>query len=111
MGLEERELEVARSLGRLEAQVRELIHDNNKRAQRNMAIDQILGSLQGVPEQISSMETRINERLVALETAGIARATREGLLYALIRSPVVVWLLGVAGLVWAFLTGKINIHG
>lgn len=111
MSVEDRELEVAKTLGKLEAQVRELIHNDNNRTTRDAAADQILGGLRGLPDQISAMETRLNTRLVALEEANIARNTRDNLWAALIRSPVVVWVIMIAGGIWAALSGKIDWNG
>lgn len=97
---------LAKSVGNLEAQVRELIHDNNNRTQRDEAIAISLARLEHIPQQITQMDNRIDERLKKLELAKVERDTQAGIWSMILKSPAVGWAIGIITAAAAFLFSR-----
>lgn len=97
---------LAKAVGNLEAQVRELIHDNNNRAQRDESVARSLVKLEDLPEKIEKMDERIDRRLKALETDHIRRDQTANIGVLILKSPLIGWAIGVFSAIAAFLFGR-----
>jgi len=95
----------AEAIGEIRGQLRELIHSMNNDGQRLEAIARSIAKLDGVPRDIAE----IKERLGALEVEKHRRDGAQGLMMAMLKSPTLGWLVGVAAAAWAVLTGKVDI--
>jgi hypothetical protein len=78
---------IALLLGEIRGQMRELIHSTNT---TGMKIDALAA-------RVSALEAEHNRRQGA-----------NNVLHALLRSPVLGWLVGVAVSAWAILSGKVH---
>lgn len=86
-------------LGKIEGQLREIIHGmNNKEAKDEAAA-----------RRIAEMFTKIESRLDALEASEHRREGASGLFQVIIRSPALGWLVGAAITAWAILTGRVHV--
>jgi hypothetical protein len=91
----------AYQLGKIEGQLRELIHQQNNEAMKNTARDEKLAKLEGVPKDIEEIK-------IEMATLKTDKDRRDGAFNfggALIRSPLVVWLAVAALAVWTWLRG------
>jgi hypothetical protein len=91
-------------LGEVRGQLREIIHNMNNQAQKNDAVAAQLAKLEGMPERLSAIETR----LVSLETDKHRRDGAMGFGGWLMKSPLIGWLAGFGVAAWAYLTGKLG---
>ena len=82
---------LAKNVGEMSGQVREQIHISNNNSAKIDALGVSLGA-----------------RLTALEAANHRRDGASNLLHLLLKSPVIAWLAAIAGLAWAFLTGRLK---
>jgi hypothetical protein len=92
-------------LGKIEGQLRELIHNQNNEAMKNAAIGEKVSKLEGVPDDIAE----IKQRLTALETAEHRREGATGVFQAILRSPTIAWLVAAAGLVWVAFKERLDL--
>lgn len=99
-------IELAQSLGELKAQVRELIHDNNNRTQRDEAVALSLAMLQAIPKQLEAMGGRLEDRLRALEDDQVRREQTASIWRLIMKSPAVGWFLGIVMTAAAYLFGR-----
>lgn len=99
-------ISLAKAVGNLEAQVRELIHDNNNRAQRDEAVARSLVKLEDLPDKIEKMGEAIDKRLKALETDHIRRDQTANIGVLILKSPLIGWLVGVLTAAAAILFGR-----
>ena len=84
----ESDINTAMILGEIRGQLRELIHTGNNNA---MKLDAL-----GV-------------RVMQLETERARTDGASGVLYTILKSPTIGWLVGAAISAWAILTGKVHI--
>lgn len=92
----------AEAIGFISGQLREINHTLANQTMKSDARDQKLAKLESVPDDIKD----IKERLTALETAEHRREGATGLVGTVFRSPMVAWLLLLAGAAWAAIKGK-----
>lgn len=104
---------LAKAVGSLEAQVRELIHDNNNRGQRDEAVARSLGKLEHLPgtldkvaDAVTKMDEAIDARLKVLETEHIRREQTASIGVLILRSPLIGWVLGVVTAAGAIIFGR-----
>ena len=88
-------------LGKIEGQLRELIHNLNNEAMKNTARDEKLSKLESVPGDVADIKVR----LTALETDKHRRDGAVGFGSWILRSPLIGWLVGFGLALWAFLRG------
>jgi len=86
-GIENIDTGIALLLGEIRGQMRELIHSTNA---TGMKIDALAA-------RVSALEAEHNRRQGA-----------SNVLHALLKSPVLGWLVGVSVSAWAILTGKVH---
>ncbi len=89
-------------LGEVRGQLRELIHGMNNQSLKNDAVAKQLAKLEGIPERLSAIETR----LVSLETDKHRRDGAMGFGGWLMKSNLLGALIGFAIAAWAYITGK-----
>lgn len=75
-------------LGKIQGQLRELIHSSNNNGQQLIAL---------------------SERVGALEAANERREGAAGIVSMILRSPLVGWFVGLLVSAWAVLSGKVHI--
>lgn len=92
-------------LGKIEGQLREMIHGMNNEAQKSAAVAEKVSKLDGVPDDI----VEIKQRLTALEASEHRREGSNGVWMAIMKSPALGWLIGAAVTAWAILTGKVHV--
>jgi hypothetical protein len=85
-------------LGKIEGQLRELIHQQNNEAMKNTARDEKLAKLSNVPDDIQAIKVEI----ATLKTDKDRRDGAIGFGGALMRSPLFVWLGMIALAVWTW---------
>jgi hypothetical protein len=88
-------------LGKIEGQLRELIHQNANEAMKNTARDEKLAKLSNVPDDIAAIKIEV----AALKTDRDRRDGAMGLGSWLARSPLVTWIALIALAVWTWLKG------
>ena len=91
--------DTAMMLGEMRGQLRELIHQGNNQAMKNDAVAKALAKLESIPDQL----TKIEQRLTALETDKNRRDGAYGFGGAVLRSPLVAWLLAAAVVVFEWI--------
>ena len=89
-------------LGKIEGQLRELIHNMNNEAMKNTARDEKLAKLSNVPDDITAIKVEI----ATLKTDKDRRDGAMGLGAALIRSPLLAWLFAAALIAWTWWKGN-----
>lgn len=93
-----------RSVGKIEGQMREIIHAQNNMSQKIDALAQALAVNSNIPAQIADHDRRI----CALETDKNKRDGAMGLGGWLFRSPIIGWLATAFVAAWALLKGKVG---
>lgn len=91
----------AYQLGKIEGQLRELIHNLNNEAMKNVARDEKLAKLESVPGDVAD----IKQRLTVLETDRNRREGAMGFGTWLLRTPLVTYLALIALAVWEWWKG------
>jgi hypothetical protein len=104
-------VELAKEVGRISGQVRELIHKDNNRQQRDEAIAVALIRLEGVPKQIEDMRNILEERLQKLEVEAVRRDQTASLGRLILKSPMVAWLITGLAFVVSLVKGWISFNG
>ena len=95
-------------LGKIEGQLRELIHTQNNQAMKGDAVAEKISRLENLPDDIAEIKTGLAKLDTRLTTLEIDKHRRDGALGfggALMRSPVVVWLAVAALAVWTWWKG------
>lgn len=85
-------------LGKIEGQLRELIHNMNNEAMKNTARDEKLAMLANVPDDITAIKVEI----ATLKTDKDRRDGALGLWAALLRSPLLAWVFAGAVIAWTW---------
>ena len=93
---------LARAVGKIEGQLRELIHGQNNQSQKLDAIAREVATNSKVPAQVADLDSRVT----ALETDKNKRDGAMGFGGWLLRSPLFGWLATAAVVAWAALKGK-----
>lgn len=88
-------------LGKIEGQLRELIHNMNNEAMKNTARDEKLAKLANVPDDIAAIKVEI----ATLKTDKDRRDGAMGFGSWLARSPLVTWAALIALALWTWLKG------
>jgi hypothetical protein len=83
-------------LGKIEGQLREMIHNMGDEAQKSRAIGEKVSKLENVPSDI----VEIKQRLTALETSEHRREGAAGVFQAILRSPTLAWFAATAVALW-----------
>lgn len=91
-------------LGKIEGQLRELIHNQNNEAMKNTARDEKLARLANVPEDIGAIKIEI----ATLKTDKDRREGERGVFQAILRSPTLLWLAVLAVAVWTALKERLH---
>jgi hypothetical protein len=104
-------VELAKEVGRISGQVRELIHKDVNRQQRDEAIAVSLIRLEGVPKQIEDMRNILEERLQKLEVEAVRRDQTASLGRLILKSPMVAWLITGLAFVVSLVKGWISFNG
>lgn len=106
-------VEMAKELGEIRAELREIIHDKLNDSQRREAVARSLSHLEKIPEQLSKLSEdfhsemrEIKKRLTSLETDKAERAAQGRLWVLLLKSPAVGWAVGIVLAAVAYMTGK-----
>jgi hypothetical protein len=95
-------------LGKIEGQLRELIHTQNNQTMKGDAVAEKISKLEGLPDDIADIKAglqRIDGRVALLEKEQHRRDGRDGLWNSLLRSPVVAWIFAAAVVAWTWLKG------
>lgn len=92
-------------LGELRGQVRELVHGVNGLSQKFDALSREVIGLGPLAADIAKMEAR----LTALEVEQNRRDGASGVMLAILKSPAVGWLVGLATTAWAVFTGRLHL--
>ena len=88
-------------LGKIEGQLRELIHQQNNEAMKNTARDEKLAKLANVPADIVAIKLEV----ATLKTDKDRRDGALGFGSALLKSPLVLWLAIAALAAWNWIRG------
>lgn len=95
-------------LGKIEGQLRELIHTLNNQVMKGDAMAGKITKLEGLPDDIAEIKTALTKmdvRLNALETDKHRRDGAGALGTWLLRTPLLAWVAGVAVAGWAVWRG------
>lgn len=92
-------------LGEMRGQLREVVHSMNN---LTMKFDSLSREVIGLGP-LSAEIVDLKARLTGLEAERNRRDGATGILQALIKSPVVGWVVGGATFLWAAVTGRIHI--
>ncbi|MGL5735493.1 MAG: hypothetical protein ACRCYS_11555 [Beijerinckiaceae bacterium] len=95
------ESNVAMILGEVRGQLREIIHTMNAERSKLESVAVTLSKLDGVPAKLVSIENR----LTALEAERNRRDGAMGIVAALLKSPLIGWMVGVIATGWALFEG------
>lgn len=91
-----------RAVGKIEGQLREVIHGLNNVSQKVDALGEKVAAGSNLPARVDDLDTRVT----ALETDKNKRDGAMGFGGWLLRSPLFGWLATAAIAVWAVLKGK-----
>jgi outer membrane murein-binding lipoprotein Lpp len=92
-------------LGEMRGQLRELVH----------SVNNLNGKVDGLTREVVALGplaaaiTDLNARVEKLEQKGNEQSGAYKILVAIVGSPFVMWLVMVAGFVWAAVTGRIQL--
>lgn len=106
------DIEFAMALGRLEGQVKELVHNVAGKAQRDEALGRTMAKLESMPDDLRAIRENmqgLSDRLSAIELKQGKEEVKQGLVAAFFNSPVVLWITIAAGGFWAIVTDKIKL--
>lgn len=93
-------------LGQITAQLREMVHSQNNTTMAMTGLEQGLGKrIDGTNTELRALSARVS----ALESANERREGATGVVSAILRSPVIGWVVGGVVTLWAILTGKIHL--
>lgn len=113
--------DISATLGELRAYIHEHRHTANNLSQKFDALDahvgrrieasevRITASIAQLKSEHSNDIAKLAARLAILEATDLRRDGASNALAAVIKSPVVGWLVGAATAVWAVLTGKVHL--
>lgn len=93
-------------LGKIEGQLRELIHTQNNQAMKGDAVAEKISKLEGLPDDIAEIKNglaKLDGRLTALEVDKHRRDGAMGFGSWLMKSPLVAWLAAGALVLWTWL--------
>ena len=89
-------------LGELRGQVRELVHSTNNigmkvdaLAREVIALGPLAADIAEIKSRVAKLEESGNQQSGAYKTVGV-----------ILNSPVLVWVVALAGLIWATMTGR-----
>ena len=90
------------ALGRIEGQMREMIHTMNNLSQKTDALVIAVTEMKGLPADVAALDARVT----ALEADRNRRDGAMGFGGWILRSPLLGWLATAAAFVWAYLKGR-----
>ncbi len=105
-------IQFAIAFGEMRGQVKELVHAMNAKADRDAKFADAITKLEQLPSDISDIKTRISgveARLVTMETANTTREAERSLLYMLLKSPALGWIVGALTLIGLEVTNRLNL--
>lgn len=91
-------------LGKIEGQLRELIHTQNNQVMKGDAMAGKIGKLETLPDDLAEIKTvlaKVDVRLTALETDKHRRDGAGALGAWLLRTPLLGWVVGIGAVGWA----------
>lgn len=94
-------------LGEMRGQLRELVHSVNNLNGKVDALTREVVALGPLAAALAELQVRVDK----LEKQNNEHVGATGMLKSLFTSPVVMWLVMAAGVVWAALTGKVSLGG
>ena len=92
-------------LGEMRGQLREVVHSMNTMSAKFDTLSREVIGLSTLAADIAEMKIR----LTALETDRNRRDGATGILQAVVKSPVVGWVVGGATFLWALVTNRVHI--
>ena len=96
---------IAFTMGKIEGQLKELIHQSNNTAQKVDALATLAAISSALPADIAAM----NVRVTALEVDRNKRDGATGVIAVILRSPTFGWIVGGATALWALVTGRLEL--
>lgn len=95
-------------LGEIRGQLRELIHTSNGNSSKLDALGLRVSKLEMQASRVDALEA-LGPKLAKLEEHQSRREGATGVVQAIVKSPMVGWLVGGATFLWGILTGRIHL--
>lgn len=93
---------LALAIGKVEGQLRELIHTSNNNSQKLDTLNDTVLKAADLPEQVRKLSARVE----VLETERHQRTGAFNILGTVAKSPAIGWLTGAAITIYVLLTGR-----